>query len=69
MTDTTDEPRGGLSRRNALIGGALACASGFAFLRQPAIANPVIAEAAAQGIAADDSVRCRIDNGQQICVL
>lgn len=46
MTDTTDEPRGGLSRRNALIGGALACASGFAFLRQPAIANPVIAEAA-----------------------
>ncbi|MBL9068876.1 MAG: EpsI family protein [Sphingopyxis sp.] len=37
---------GGISRRNALIGGVLACASGFAFLRQPAIANPAIPEAA-----------------------
>ena len=38
-----------LSRRHALIGGVLACASGFAFLRQPAVANPVIKESQFEG--------------------
>jgi EpsI family protein len=31
-----------LSRRNVLIGGVLACASGVAFARQPKIANPMV---------------------------
>lgn len=34
----------GLSRRNMLIGGVLACASGLAFARQPAVANPPVPE-------------------------
>ena len=46
MSDQEKAPGGDLSRRNALIGGVLACASGFAFLRQPAVANPIISEAA-----------------------
>jgi len=33
-----------LSRRNALIGGVLAGASAFAYVRQPAVANPVVPE-------------------------
>ena len=33
-----------LSRRSMLIGGALACASAFAFARRPAIANPPVPE-------------------------
>lgn len=44
MADSANAPAS-ISRRNALIGGALACASGFAFLRQPAVANPAVPEA------------------------
>lgn len=43
MTEETPSPAIGLSRRSALIGGALAAASAFAFIRQPAAANPIIA--------------------------
>lgn len=41
---TVPLPSRNLSRRNALIGGLLACASGIAFIRQPAIANPKVPE-------------------------
>ncbi|KTE18992.1 hypothetical protein ATE67_15715 [Sphingopyxis sp. H050] len=46
MSDPSTKPTSvSISRRNALIGGVLACASGVALLRQPAIANPVVPEA------------------------
>lgn len=44
MADEHDWDTPAVSRRNALIGGALAAASAFAFMRQPAIANPKVAE-------------------------
>ncbi len=40
----TDSPSPAISRRSALIGGALAAASAFAFVRQPAVANPMVPE-------------------------
>lgn len=45
MVDAGKAPNGNLSRRNMMLGFALAGASALAFVRQPAVANPIVPEA------------------------
>ncbi|MGQ0277047.1 exosortase-associated protein EpsI, V-type [Sphingopyxis sp. Q841] len=44
MPDEAPAPNRTVSRRSAMIGGALAAASAYAFVRQPAVANPIVPE-------------------------
>lgn len=44
MADDSAASGPAISRRSALIGGTLAAASAFAFVRQPAVANPIVPE-------------------------